>query len=161
MIRLVATNIGDGLSTSEYREAFSLFDKGQRPLHDAPRPFDPSWPISDLAMIDEDGKITAEEVGTVMSSLGQNPTAEELQRTINEVDADGNGIIDFPKFLAIMARSMVNSNFSEEEIKRAFKAFDKDGSGSISAAELKDAMSKLGRVSFSSVGPCLLGSQYL
>ena len=112
-------------------------------------------------MIDEDGKITAEEVGTVMSSLGQNPTAEELQRTINEVDADGNGIIDFPKFLAIMARSMDNSHFSEEEIKGAFNAFDKDGSGSISAAELKEAMSKLGRVPFSSVGPCLLGSQYL
>ena len=51
--------------TPEFKEAFSLFDK------------------------DGDGTITTKELGTVMRSLGQNPTEQELQDMINEVDADG------------------------------------------------------------------------
>lgn len=52
------------------------------------------------------GNITTKELGTVMRSLGQNPTEAELQEMINEVDADGNGTIDFPEFLNLMARKM-------------------------------------------------------
>ena len=48
--------------------------------------------------------ILTQELGTVMRSLGQNPTEAELQDMINEVDADGNGTIDFPEFLSLMAR---------------------------------------------------------
>lgn len=42
------------------------------------------------------GQITTKELGTVMRSLGQNPSESELQDMINEVDADNNGTIDFP-----------------------------------------------------------------
>ncbi|MCO5578680.1 hypothetical protein L7F22_032524 [Adiantum nelumboides] len=99
-----------GEQISEFKEAFSLFDK------------------------DGDGNITTRELGTVMRSLGQNPTEAELQEMINEVDADGNGTIDFPEFLNLMARKMKDTD-SEEELKEAFKVFDKDQNGFISAAE--------------------------
>lgn len=65
---------------------------------------------------------------------------------INEVDADGNGTIDFPEFLTMMARKMRDTD-SEEEIKEAFKVFDKDGNGYISAAELRHVMTNLGMFS--------------
>ena len=78
-----------------------------------------------------------------MRSLGQNPTEAELQDMINEVDADGNGTIDFPEFLTMMARKMKDTD-SEEEIKEAFRVFDKDGNGYISAAELRHVMTNLG-----------------
>ena len=39
---------------------------------------------------------------------------------INEVDADGNGTIDFPEFLTMMARKMKDTD-SEEEIREAFR----------------------------------------
>ena len=78
-----------------------------------------------------------------MRSLGQNPTEAELQDMINEVDADGNGTIDFPEFLTMMARKMKDTD-SEEEIREAFRVFDKDGNGFISAAELRHVMTNLG-----------------
>ena len=63
---------------AEFKEAFSLFDK------------------------DGDGTITTKELGTVMRSLGQNPTEAELQDMINEVDADGTVEI---WYLLIMVQS--------------------------------------------------------
>eukprot|EP00624_Nannochloropsis_granulata_P000778 evm.model.NODE_13262_length_16184_cov_20.672207.2 len=89
---------------AEFKEAFSLFDK------------------------DGDGTITTKELGTVMRSLGQNPTEAELQDMINEVDADGNGTIDFPEFLTMMARKMKDTD-SEEEILEAFKVGREGGTG--------------------------------
>ena len=62
---------------------------------------------------------------------------------LSQVDADGNGTIDFPEFLTMMARKMKDTD-SAEEIKEAFKVFDKDGNGYISAAELRHIMTNLG-----------------
>ena len=53
-----------------------------------------------------DGTIATKELGTVMRSLVQNPTEAELQDMINEVDAAGNGTIDFLELLLLMARRM-------------------------------------------------------
>uniref|UniRef100_A0A8D2DK66 EF-hand domain-containing protein n=1 Tax=Sciurus vulgaris TaxID=55149 RepID=A0A8D2DK66_SCIVU len=58
----------------------------------------------------------------------------KLQDMINEVDADGNGTIDFPEYLTMMARKMKDTD--SEEIKEAFHVFDKDGKGYITTAEL-------------------------
>ena len=104
---------------SEFKEAFSLFDK------------------------EGDGTITTKELGTVMRSLGQNPTEAELQDMINEMDANDYGTIDFPEFLTMMARKMMDTD-TEEEIREAFRVFDKDGNGFISAAELRHVMANLG-----------------
>lgn len=50
---------------ADLREAFGLFD------------------------IDGDGKITTDELGTVMKSLGMSPSADQLREMIDEVDIDG------------------------------------------------------------------------
>ena len=106
---------------ADFKEAFSLFDQNG------------------------DGTIRTRELGIVMRSLGQNPTAAELQDMVNEVGADGNGTIDFPEFLTIMARKFATkTDDSEDELREAFKVFDKDGDGFISASELRHVMVNLG-----------------
>lgn len=52
------------------------------------------------------GCITLEELATVIRSLDQNPSEEELQDMISEVDADGNGTIEFAEFLNLMAKKI-------------------------------------------------------
>ena len=37
-----------------------------------------------------------------MRAMGQNPTEEELNNMVMDVDLDGNGTIDFPEFLEMM-----------------------------------------------------------
>ncbi|ORM40299.1 Calmodulin [Babesia sp. Xinjiang] len=104
---------------AEFKEAFSLFDR------------------------DGDGSITTKELGTVMRSLGQNPTEAELADMINDIDTSGSGAIDFPEFLILMARKMKEGD-TEEELVQAFKVFDRDGNGFISAQELRHVMTNLG-----------------
>uniref|UniRef100_A0A669CRT6 EF-hand domain-containing protein n=1 Tax=Oreochromis niloticus TaxID=8128 RepID=A0A669CRT6_ORENI len=79
---------------AEFKEAFSLFDK------------------------DGDGTITTKELGTVMRSLGQNPTEAELQDMINEVDemireadidGDGQLYICKKKFVSLLIIAGANS----------------------------------------------------
>lgn len=78
-----------------------------------------------------------------MRNMGQNPTEAELKQMISEVDADGNGLIDFAEFVTLMARKMNNTD-KDAEIKEAFNVFDKDGSGKISKDELRSIMKSLG-----------------
>uniref|UniRef100_A0A665W1R6 Calmodulin 1b n=1 Tax=Echeneis naucrates TaxID=173247 RepID=A0A665W1R6_ECHNA len=84
---------------AEFKEAFSLFDK------------------------DGDGTITTKELGTVMRSLGQNPTEAELQDMINEVDADGQ-----------------YTSLTDEEVDEMIREADIDGDGQVNYEEFVQMM---------------------
>ena len=68
----------DQIQTAEFREAFEEFDK------------------------DGSGAISSKELLGVMRAMGQNPTEDELNNMVMEVDLDGNGTIEFPEFLEMM-----------------------------------------------------------
>lgn len=104
---------------ADYQEAFSLFDE------------------------DDSGTITIKELESVMTSLGQNSTEAGLQNLINDVDIDGDGILDFNEFLMLMVDKSKYVN-KEYELIQAFRVFDRDGNGFIIPDELKNVMASVG-----------------
>ena len=65
---------------ARYKKIFSQFDK------------------------DGSGKITTQELRTLLKELGQEVKGSEAQRMIDEIDANGSGTIEFPEFLVLLAR---------------------------------------------------------
>uniref|UniRef100_A0A4W4HI93 Troponin C, slow skeletal and cardiac muscles n=1 Tax=Electrophorus electricus TaxID=8005 RepID=A0A4W4HI93_ELEEL len=86
------------------------------------------------------------ELGKVMRMLGQNPTPEELQEMIDEVDEDGSGTVDFNEFLVMMVRCMKDDSKakSEEELSNIFRMFDKNRDGYIDIEELQAMLKSTG-----------------
>eukprot|EP01121_Diplochlamys_sp_Union-15-3_P003849 TRINITY_DN13784_c0_g1_i1.p1 TRINITY_DN13784_c0_g1~~TRINITY_DN13784_c0_g1_i1.p1 ORF type:complete len:166 (-),score=43.51 TRINITY_DN13784_c0_g1_i1:42-539(-) len=98
-----------------YKEYFSLFDK------------------------DGSGVIDKEELRHVFKAVGQSPSTEALQRMIEEVDIDGNGVIAFDEFALLMAKTT-----TQEEIRETFKALDPENKGYIDLAELRYVLTHTG-----------------
>jgi len=66
---------------------------------------------------------------------------EELQEMIEEVDADGSGIISFDEFVTMIVKKMEETLMSDEkQVRKAFDVFDMDGSGEISSEDLQKAL---------------------
>ena len=79
----------------EYREAFNIFDR------------------------DGSGTITSKELAIAMRSLGQNPSEDQLEKIMQEVDVDGN-VFSFinPFFLLLMRihiQALSVSNFANTD----------------------------------------------
>ncbi|XP_007893497.1 troponin C, slow skeletal and cardiac muscles-like isoform X2 [Callorhinchus milii] len=96
----------------------------------------------------EDGCISTKELGKVMRMLDQNPSAEELQEMINEVDEDGSGTVDLDEFLVMMVRCMKDDSKgkSEEELAELFRIFDRNSDGYIDVDELKYMLETTGEI---------------
>ncbi|EGR28172.1 hypothetical protein IMG5_181770 [Ichthyophthirius multifiliis] len=104
---------------ADYREKFTLFDK------------------------DGDGYIKISELGLLIRGSNQNPTDAEIQEYQQEIDQEGTGKLDFPEFLALMARKIKETD-PEEELMEAFRIFDKNNSGIIESQHLRHLVRQLG-----------------
>uniref|UniRef100_A0A915K2N1 EF-hand domain-containing protein n=1 Tax=Romanomermis culicivorax TaxID=13658 RepID=A0A915K2N1_ROMCU len=104
----------------EYKQVFALFDT------------------------DGSGAIGTDELGEAMRSMGMNPTPQELQTLIKEIDVDGNGEIDFDEFCTVLKRMTAKKETDEEVIRSCFAVFDQDRNGIISEVEFKTVFREIG-----------------
>merc|ERR1711963_903745 len=76
--------------------------------------------------------------------LGLNPTLSELETMVNEVDVNGDGVIDFEEeFLPLMSAKLEDV-VEEEELLAVFREWDSENTGLISAVDMRHAMTTIG-----------------
>ncbi len=105
---------------NEIKEMFKLFDK------------------------DGDGKISNDEVSSLLVSLGRESTDEEIENLIKAVDKDGNKTIELNRFVSYMESYYKLSQDKVDNTVNAFKMFDTNGNGCISGLEFKNILMNYG-----------------
>ncbi|KAM7464401.1 hypothetical protein LguiA_032522 [Lonicera macranthoides] len=96
--------------------------------------------------MDSDGSLTLLELAALLRSLGIKPKGEQIHVLLNNMDANGNGSIEFEELVAAILGDMEEEVLlNHDQLMEVFRSFDRDGNGYITAAELAGQMAKMGR----------------
>lgn len=97
-----------------------------------------------------DGKISAEELASVLRALGAPPGPGQVRRMMDEMDSDRDGFVDLAEFVAFHCSNGEGEgeegreDATEAELREAFRMYDADRNGLISARELHRVLRQLG-----------------
>ncbi|XP_062111236.1 probable calcium-binding protein CML16 [Humulus lupulus] len=95
--------------------------------------------------MDADGSLTHLELAALLRSLGLKPTGDQLHAMLANIDANGNGAIEFEELVqAILPDINDEVLVNQDQLLEIFRSFDRDGNGYITAAELAGSMAKMG-----------------
>lgn len=90
---------------------------------------------------DGDGKISALELRAFFASIGEHLSHEDAKGVIDELDTDGDEMLDFDDFLRLMKRE----SDEEDDLKKAFEMFElQKGDGCITPKGLQRMLKRLG-----------------
>ncbi|KAF0307445.1 Troponin C, isoform 1 [Amphibalanus amphitrite] len=94
---------------------------------------------------DKQGFITAVTVGDILRMMGIKVSSSSLKAIIEEIDEDGSGEIEFPEFLQLSAKFLIEEDEEAmlKELKEAFRLYDKEGNGYITTQTLKEILHEL------------------
>ncbi|KAF0916153.1 hypothetical protein E2562_000750 [Oryza meyeriana var. granulata] len=101
--------------------------------------------------VNSDGKISAEELASVLQALGAPLGPREVRRMMDEMDSDRDGFVDLFELPAFHCGSPPHGAdedkdqeaASEVELREAFWMYDADNNGNISARELHRVLRQL------------------
>ncbi|XP_019167222.1 PREDICTED: probable calcium-binding protein CML15 [Ipomoea nil] len=96
--------------------------------------------------MDADGSLTHLELAALLRSLGIRPSGDQVYVMLNNMDANGNGFIEFDELVnAIMPDITEQILGNQEKLLEIFNCFDRDGNGYITLPELAGSMAKMGQ----------------
>ncbi|MBA0833870.1 hypothetical protein Goarm_006286 [Gossypium armourianum] len=95
---------------------------------------------------DDDGKISALELRAYFGSIGEYMSHEDAQMVINELDSDGDSMLDYEDFLKLMKiEKRDDDDDDDDDLKKAFEMFELEkGSGCITPKGLQKMLNRLG-----------------
>ena len=108
---------------AEYKEAFDMFDRNKT------------------------GTLSIGDITKIMKNFGYPMTKEEARGMISNVDASGDGEVDFEEFVMLMEKQV--HNLSDDPVLLAFRDFDKNDDGKITNREFKYILTHVGENTFS------------
>ena len=93
--------------------------------------------------VNNDGKLSEEELLPALQSIGFNPSKADIKRLIDAADNDNDGMIDYAnqEFVALL-EELEDEPYNQ--VLEAFEYLDKDGDGIITADELRALVSNHG-----------------
>ncbi|CAF2050273.1 hypothetical protein BRARA_I04783 [Brassica rapa] len=101
--------------------------------------------IFDRFDMDADGSLTILELAALLRSLGLKPSGDQIHVLLANMDANGNGFVEFDELVGNLPDLNEEIGNNTEHLLDIFNSFDRDGNGFISAAELAGAMAKMGQ----------------
>lgn len=113
----MSSNQFDSQASTDYKQAFSLYDKRGN------------------------GRVVLTDLGDLLRACGQNPTLSEIQ----DLEKNVGGEFDFETFQRVLNRpGGFRDPGVPEEYCRGFQVFDKDMTGFIGVGQLKYILTNLG-----------------
>ncbi|KAL5553543.1 hypothetical protein UlMin_040944 [Ulmus minor] len=95
--------------------------------------------------MDSDGSLTQLELAALLRSLGLKPSGDQIHSLLANIDANGNGSVEFEELVeAILPDMNQEVLLNQDQLMEVFRSFDRDGNGLITAAELAGSMAKMG-----------------
>jgi parallel beta-helix repeat protein len=94
--------------------------------------------------IDGNGSIDHQELKQILTNLGRTPSEQDITQMIQSVDKENTGVVSFESFLLLMWKHRLE-RIALERYREAFRLLNSSATGFMNAAELRYAMSCIGK----------------